>query len=116
MKYTFECDESMVDLVKTILYKEMGIDVKPEAVTRRKFYGRRNNQPRGDGFGDRVWRIVDGQVQASFARPCAEAFALKHRGFRWCQSGGYWYNDFNDGTVKVLLEMGLSQVVVKGVA
>lgn len=114
MKYTFECDETMIGLVRTVLSKEIGIEIREET-PKRRFYCRRNNTPRGNGFGDKVWRIVEGQVQASFARPCAEAFALKHRGFRWCQSGGYWYNDFNDGTVKVLLEMGLSQVV-KGAA
>lgn len=115
MKYTFECDATMIGLVRTVLSKEMGIEIHEE-IQKRRFYSRRNNRPRGDGFGDRVWRIVDCQVQASFARPCAEAFALKHRGFRWCQPGGYWYNDFNDSNVKVLLDMGLNQVVMKGVA
>ena len=111
MKYTFECDEDKIDFVKSMMKSEFGIEVAtvPVRGVRHRYYGR--NDPRGDGFGDKVWRICDNQVQASFTKPCAESYFLKHHGFKWCNKGAYWYNDFNDGTVNVLLQIGLKQIV-----
>ena len=111
MKYTFECDEDKIDFVKSMMKSEFGIEVAsvPVRGVRHRYYGR--NDPRGEGFGDKVWRICDNQVQASFAKPCGESYFLKHHGFKWCNKGAYWYNDFNDGTVNVLLQIGLKQIV-----
>lgn len=111
LKFIFECDEDQIDLVKAIMENEFHIKIKPvvAAGVRHRYHGR--NDPRGEGFGDKVWRICDSQVQASFAKPCAESYFLKHHGFKWCNKGAYWYNDFNDGTVNVLLQVGLKQIV-----
>jgi len=89
-KYVFECDDDKVEIVKSMMKSEFGIEVNE--LRRRK--NSRFAEPVGPGFGDKLWRVnyeMD-SIEASFSKPCWQSKALKAAGFVWCHGRGLWFS------------------------